>query len=162
VDLDWALILTQIVAFAIAVVVLKKYAFGPILGMIDARRDRIKQSFDEAEAAQKRLDGLTEQYEAKLRDIDAEARERIQAAVKEGQRLATEIGENAREEAHAYMDKARAQLEREYDTAKVQMRNEMVEMAVGATEKFLRKTIDAAEHRELIARYLDDLGSLEH
>lgn len=150
-------LLTQIVGFLIAVWILKKFAWKPLLGMLEQRRTKIKSDLDAAEQTKVDADELLSQYQAKLKDIDAEARAKIQDAVADGNKVATEIREQARAEAKDIIAKAREELARDVAKAKIELRNDMVNMAVLATEKIIAEKLDDEKHRSLIDSFLDEV-----
>ncbi|MFH2054355.1 MAG: F0F1 ATP synthase subunit B [bacterium] len=150
-------VITHLVGFVIAVIVLKKFAWGPLLRLLEERRERIKNSFAEIEQKQAEADKLNEEYLAKLREIDAEARKRLTAAVTEGEKIATRIKEDSRNEAKETIVKAKEELDRDVAKARVALKEDMVAMALAATEKMINERLDDAKHRELVGRFIDDL-----
>jgi F-type H+-transporting ATPase subunit b len=150
-------IITHAIGFLIALWILKKFAWKPLLRLLEERREKIKTSFDEIDQKQEEADKLNEEYQQKLRDIDAEARKRLTAAVNEGEKIAGRIKEDAREEAKQMISKAKDELERDVAKARVALKEDMVAMALTATEKIIHERLDDAKHRELVGRFIDDL-----
>ena len=74
--LDWAQLITHVIGFLIALAILKRYAWGPILGMIEERQKTIRTEMDEASKARQDMEGLRDDLEKRLREIDAEGREK--------------------------------------------------------------------------------------
>lgn len=155
--IEWTQVLTHLVGFIIAVIVLKKFAWGPLLRLLEERRERIKNSFDEIEQKQAEAEKLNEEYQAKLREIDAEARKRLTVAVTEGEKIATRIKEDSRSEAKEMIVKAKEELDRDVAKARVALKEDMVAMALAATEKLIYEQLDDDKHRELVGRFIDDL-----
>lgn len=154
-DLQQAL--THLISFLIAVWLLKKFAWGPLLNMLDERRNKIIGDFEKIEEEKKNVDSLTAEYEGKLKGIDEERRVELVKAVDEGKKIAAEIKAQAQQDAHALSEKTKADLEREVAKAKVQLRDDMVGMTLAATEKIIRERLDDAKHRELIGSFMDGL-----
>ena len=150
-------LLTHAVGFLIAFLILKKYAWKPILGLLEERREKIKNSFDEIDQKQAAADKLNEEYESKLRDIDNEARKRLTAAVSEGEKIAGNLKEDARTEAKDMIVKAKAELDRDVAKARVALKEDMVVMALTATEKIIHEELDDDKHRQLIGKFIEDL-----
>ena len=88
---DIKLVLTQILGFIVFVTILSRFAWKPILAGLEARRAKIEGQFDDAKRSKADADQLKAKYEQELRNIDAQARQKIQEGVAEGQRVATEI-----------------------------------------------------------------------
>ena len=157
ISLEWQQILTHIVGFVIALFILKKYAWGPLLKMIDERREKIQSDFDKAEDERKKAEELRTDYEARMKEAEAEARTRIQESIREGQDVAAEIKENARKEAQEVIERAKEELSRDVDKAKVQLKLDIVKMTLSATERMINEKLDEAKHRELIEGFIDDV-----
>ena len=150
-------VLTHAVGFLITVWILKRYAWKPLLSLMDERREKITSEFEKIETEKADVARLNEEYQAKLRDIEDERRAKLLKAVEEGKEMAAEIKAQALEETKQARAKAKADLEREVVKAKVQLRDELVSMTITATEKIMRERIDEAKHRELIGRFIDQL-----
>jgi F-type H+-transporting ATPase subunit b len=157
VSLEWQQILTHIVGFVLALWILKKYAWKPLLGMIDERRETIQGDFDKAREELEKAEKLRIDYEARMKEAEAEARAKIQEAIREGQDVASGIKEGARGEARELVERAKEELARDVDKAKVQLKLDIVRMTLGATEKMISEKLDEAKHRELIEGFINDV-----
>ena len=153
-------LLTTILGFVLIVLVLKKFAWGPILDILDQRRDKIKSDFAEAEQNLQEAEQLKGNFENKLGDIKVIEREKIQEAVKRGEELATGIVTDARSQADTTRLKADADLEIEAQKARLELRDSVVNMAIGAAEKVIGERLDDDKHRKLIQEYIDNLGEM--
>jgi len=154
---DLAQAITHFVSFLITVWLLKKFAWGPLMNMLEERRAKIAGEFetiekDKADAAQ-----LTAEYQAKLKEIDNERRAKLVEAAEEGKQMAAEIKASAQDEVKGLREKARGDLERDVAKAKVQLRDDMVAMTMTAVEKVIHEKLDEAKHRELIGKFIDGL-----
>ncbi|HWR82212.1 MAG TPA: F0F1 ATP synthase subunit B [Candidatus Deferrimicrobium sp.] len=154
---EWQQLLTHAVGFLITVWILKRFAWGPLLALLEERRNRIADEFKSIEDEKARVAGLTAEYHGKLKDIEAERRAKLVDAVNEGKKIAEEIRSAAREEAKAMSLKARADIERDVAKAKVQLKNDMVAMTVSATEKIIKEKLDDPKHRQLIGSFIDNV-----
>lgn len=152
-----AQIFSQIIAFIIFVWILKKFAWKPLIKMLDGRREKIATEFKRIEDQERQLQGLHNEYEAKLRAIDAEARAKIQEAIKDGRRISREITDNARQEAYQILARARQSIELEVARARIELRDDIVDLVLRTTEKLLREHLDEHKQRELISSFIDDL-----
>src|SRR5262245_57299828 len=97
--IDIRQVLTQILGFLILLCGLRKFGWGPVLGMLEARRAKIAGEFDLAARKQAEGEQLKAQYQQELRSIDTQARQKIQEAIAEGQRVSGEIKTQAQLEA---------------------------------------------------------------
>ena len=158
--LDPAQLITHVIGFLVALWILKRYAWGPILGMIEERQERIRSELGEASQARETAEQLRTDLEERLRAIDAEGRQKIVEAVAEGQKVAAEIKETARGEAQSLIEKARQEIERERDKASVQLREDMVNLALAAATKVVEKEMSEERDRELARGFLDQVEKL--
>jgi F-type H+-transporting ATPase subunit b len=160
-DLEFGQIVTQIIGFLIALWLLKKFAWKPLLGMLEQRRTKIKSEFASIDKEKDKMEKLVSDYETKLKEIDSLTRIKLQEAAKEGQKMATEIRENARNEASAMISRAKEELQREVDKAKIQLRDEMVAMTMKVTEKMISERLDQEKHKKLISDFIDELEKIK-
>jgi F-type H+-transporting ATPase subunit b len=156
-ELDWKLIITHIIGFVLTVWILKKFAWRPLLDMMEERRQKIIGEFnkieeDRAEVAKTRAD-----YDEKLKDIDNVARQKMNEAINEGQRVATEIKEKGRDEARELINKAKSELERDVEKARVSLKEDMVRMTIVAAERIINTKLDDSENRRLISEFIDNV-----
>jgi F-type H+-transporting ATPase subunit b len=154
-------LLTQIVGFLLAVWILKLFAWKPLLAMLEQRRARIKSDLDEAEQIKKQSAEIMAEYQRQLKEIDQIARAKIQEAISDGNRVASEIRDQSRIEAKDIISKAREDLSRDVAKAKVELRNDMVKMAITATEKVIAEKLNDEKHRQLINRFLDEVENIK-
>lgn len=151
--------LTHLVAFLVFIWLLNKFAVKPVLRLLDERRDRIANQFDQIAASEKRVAALREEYEQKIQDINEEARKRVAEEVNKGKRTADEIAEKARAEASDIVDKAKANIQVQVDKARTELKEEIVNMAISAAERLLREQLDEQKHRELVGSFIQEMES---
>lgn len=154
-ELDLKLILTHILGFAITVWILARFAWKPILRILQDRREKIKSEFDHIEAGKAALAKTVEGYEAKLKEIDNLARQKLAEAVNEGHKMAAEIREQGRHEAREIINRAKAELERDVQKARAALKEDMIRMTIAAAEKIISTKLDDTDHRRLVAGFLD-------
>ena len=150
-------LITHAVGFLITFWVLKKYAWKPLLNLMEERRNKIEQEFNDIELEKEKAAQLMVEYETKLKEIDSERRASLVEAVNEGKKIAKEIEAFARVEALSKSEKAQADIERDVAKAKVQLKSDMVNMTITAAEKIINEKLDDAKHRELIGGFLDNV-----
>ena len=156
-NIDLAQVLTHIIGFLITVWLLKKFAWKPLLGMIEERRQKIIDEFQEIEDGKGEVEKLKLEYEDKLKNIDTERRQKITEAVTQANKMASDIKISAQEEARGIISRTTEQLERDVAKAKVQLKEDMVNITLRATEKILREKLDEKKERELIGRFIDNV-----
>jgi F-type H+-transporting ATPase subunit b len=159
-NVEIRVILTQIAGFLIVLWVLRKFAWGPILHLLEERREKIRGSFHDIETQKKEVQELKVQYEAELKKIDAMARQRINEVLAEAQKMAAEIESQARDRSRAELDKLKEDIEREYQAARVRLKEDIVNVAMTASEKLVREKLDKNRQRQLVDEFLKDVGSV--
>ena len=157
--IDIKQVATQILGFLILLWGLRKWAWGPVLGMLEARRQKIAGAFDEAERRKAEALELKAKYEQDLRGIEAQARQRIQQAVAEGQKVAAEIKVQAHAEAQQRLARAEDEIAREREKAKELLKQHIISLAVRTAEKILRQNLDEKAQRKLASEFIDQVGA---
>jgi len=158
--IDIKLVLTQILGFVILVWILGRFAWGPIVSGLEARRQKIAGEFAEAERRQQEADRLKAQYDAELRGIEALKRASIQEGIVEGQRVAGEIKAHAHEEAQARLVRAEDEMAREREKAKELLKEQVVALSIRTAEKILQSKLDDPTQRKLAAAFIDEVGGV--
>jgi len=158
--IDIRLVLTQIIGFLLMLWILRRYAWARVLKLLEDRRDKIAGEFREAERVRGEADELRNQYEVRLKSADAEARQRIQAGVAEGQRVAGEIKTQAQAEAAQRLERATDEIAREREKAKEMLKEQVIKLSMRTAEKILRQRLDDPAHRKLVGEFVDEVGAL--
>ena len=153
-------ILTQLLAFLIVLWILKKFAFGPILVVIDQRRKVIEDSFSDIDRKKTDLENLEKEYRRKLEHIEEAARVKIQEAANVGLSLSKDIQEKARIDSQKMIERAKAEIEQDLAKAKLSMRDEIVELSSLMTEKILEEKINPQDHERLVDKFIKELEGI--
>jgi F-type H+-transporting ATPase subunit b len=158
--IDIRQVLTQILGFMLMVWILRRYAWGPVIGMLEARREKIAGEFKEADRQKADALELKARYDADLKGIEAQARRRMQEAVAEGQRVAGEIQAQAHQDAAARLEHAADDIEREREKAKEVLKQQIIALSLRTAEKILRQKLDDPAQRKLAGEFIDEVGAL--
>ncbi len=156
-QLDVAQIVSQAISFVLLVAVLRRFAWRPLLGVLDQRRARIEEGLRQIAQSRAEVAALQQDYATRLATIDQEARAKIQQAMLEGKRIGMEMQEEARAQAREVLAKSKETIELELAKAKVTLRDQMADMTIDAVERVLKHKLDAAGDQKLIDSILDDL-----
>ena len=157
VSLDFQQILSQSLSFLLLLWVLRRFAWRPLLTLLDARRARIEEDLRQIAKSKDDVARLQAEYAQKLAQIHDEARVKIQEAVLDGKRIAIEVQEQARAQANAILTKSKETVELELAKAKVTLRDQVAGMTVEAVEKILRQKLDLKTDRQLVEAILEEL-----
>ena len=153
------LLLTQIVGFLILMLLLWRFAFGRIFGILDERRSSIQATYDQMDADRARMEETRRQYELRLQGIEEEAREKIQAAVKEAQGLRDSLIADAQAHAATIIEQGRNESEQDRQRAFLEMRSQIVTLAVSAAGKVIDANLDGARQTKLVDDFIGSLGT---
>ena len=153
--------ITNIVGFLLLLAVLKWVAWGPIVALLDRRREEIAAGYEKIDAMQKQLDALKGDYENRLRGIEAMARDKTMQAVEEGRRAAVEIQEVARADGERIRKAAEENITLQLEQARAQIKHDVVDMVVAATGRLLSDQVDAGVDRKLVEGYVDRLSEVK-
>lgn len=158
--IDIRLMGTQILGFLLLLWGLRKWAWGPLTAQLEARRKRIADEFAEAGRRQQAADAVKARLEQDLRGIDVQARAKLQEAVAEGQKVASEIRAQAQKEAQDRLQRAEDEMMREREKAKELLKEQVIQLSLATAEKILRSKLDDAAQRRLTAQFIDEVGAL--
>jgi F-type H+-transporting ATPase subunit b len=158
-DINVGLSLWTVVVFLALLAILWKFAWGPILGAVQAREDHIQQALDESERQRKEAEALLEQHRQHLAEARRHAQEIIAEGKTAGAKVRKEIEEKARDEGDALLERARADIQREKDEALAEIRKETVQLALAAASKLMGERLDSERDRQLVLGYVDELAS---
>jgi|ETNmetMinimDraft_25_1059894.scaffolds.fasta_scaffold13656_3 F-type H+-transporting ATPase subunit b len=152
-----AMVITQAIAFYLLFLILKKFAFGPVLNVLDSRRDRIASDFKAIEDGNTALEGTKKDLADRLDQIEDEARIKIRDGVQEGQDLSEKLKAEAQAEANEMLDKARGLIESERAKAAVEMRDQLVDLTMAATEKIIKESLTRKKHQDIIDDFIENM-----
>jgi F-type H+-transporting ATPase subunit b len=151
----------NILAFLLLLVILKKFAWGALLKLIDERREKIASEFALIEQTKRELEKLKSDYQAHLTRIEEEARVKIQQAVLEGRRVASEIEEGARARSRESLDKTKEAIALEVAKAREELKEQVVDLAIQATHKVLERHLDEETDRRMIEAFIREVNTLD-
>ncbi len=146
-----------IVVFAISLYILRKAVFPQIGKALDTRRASIDESIDSAERSRTAAEELLEEYRERLKEARAQSEEIVQRA-----RQAAESHEHeARERGQEIVAEAAKRAERDIEAATKRalddIRREVADLTILATEKVVRKTLNDADQRRLVEEALAEM-----
>jgi F-type H+-transporting ATPase subunit b len=157
-DIEWQGIIVQIFGFVIFVVIMNKLLYKPLFGAIDQRQADIKSTYDQLDQDRDAMAHTRKEYEDRLAGIEVEARSHIQAAVKEAQELAAGIKADALKQGEALLEKARSDADRERERVYAEMRQQIVDLAIGAASKVVGESLDSSRHQALVNDFIGSIG----
>jgi F-type H+-transporting ATPase subunit b len=157
------LMIWTLICFAIAFFVLRKYAFGPIQKTIDDRRDRIRQAVEEADNARNEARELLEQNRAILAQARSESADILAEARKVADAQLDRAKQEVEVERQRRLEETRKQIDAETARAIGQIRTEVADLTVEATQRVVGKVLDTEDQRRLVEEAVQglDFSALE-
>ena len=157
VQVDPGLAIWTIVVFLVLLFLLKKFAWQPLLGALEARQETIKKSLDDAEKAQKELQRLNQESAEIIKKARVEAESIVSKSMSDAEKIREEIKQKARAEADTIVRDARSQIETETGKALRQIRSEIADMSVMIASKLIQRNFTKEDNNELIEETLKQI-----
>jgi F-type H+-transporting ATPase subunit b len=152
------LIFWELLSFGVLLFLLYKYAFPGILGMLEEREKKIKDSLDQAERHRSEAERRLKEYEAKLNAAAKEAEGILAAAKERAQHLLEENEQRLTSEAERIKGDATREIEHERRKAVQDIRSQTTELALMVAEKVVQRSLAEADHRKFADDALDALS----
>jgi len=151
------LMVWTLLVFGITMVLLSRLAFPRITAALDKRQKAIEDSIDSAERTREEADKILAEYRERLQEARAQADEIVQSARQMGETHERESKEQAKELASDAAQRAQRDIEAATQRALQELRREVADLTIAATEKVTRKTLDSADQKRLVEEALSEL-----
>ena len=145
-------------SFLLLIFLVKKYAWGNITSILDARAEKITNDIDEAEAARKKAEELAAKREAELAGSRQEATTILETAKETAEKNKAHILSEANQEALRLKEKAQLEISQNKEEAMNSIKGDVADLTVNLAGRLLSQQLDSEGHRQLIDRYLNELG----
>ena len=156
-NVDWTLYIATVVAFFIFAAILGKFAWGPLLNIVDAREKAIREQVDSAERAAADAKAALQKHQELLQGAGRERDEILARAAKDAEAVRGELQAKARADADAILARAREQMQREKDQALAELRGQVAEIAVEAASRIVKSSLSPEAQRKLVDDYIKEL-----
>jgi len=148
------------VTFFVLFILLARIAWKPLLSAVDQREKSIGDSLKKAEEAKSEAEKMLEEQEKKLTDAQQEIQDMMKRNKEIAEKMKIDIIEKAREEAQKMYDRAHADIERETESAIVELKKQVADLAIQAASQLIQQNIDSDKNRKLIDGYINELDNL--
>ena len=160
VELNWTFVFQLINTF-ILFLILKKFLFGPVTNFMKKREDEIKNQIQAAKNLDEDAQKLKAEYELKLTHADDEGKEIIKKYTQRAENRAFEIVKTAEAEVDTMKLNAHRELERERVKAVNELKGQISELTILAASKVVEKDLNEADHKELINKFISEVGETQ-
>jgi F-type H+-transporting ATPase subunit b len=152
-------VVVSIVNFLVILYLLRRYLWGPILTVLATRAEKIREGLEMAEAAKVERERMKAEVERLLADARRDAQAIAERMTNAAEAASAEIRAQAKTEADRIRERGREDAKQLHDQALAQLRTELAGMVVLAASRVLGREVDAAQHRTLIERSLDEAAA---
>jgi F-type H+-transporting ATPase subunit b len=148
--------------FVIVVAVLGKFAWGPVLGLLQQREEFIHRALSDAKRDRDEAEARMKEYAAKLQIAHAEAATIVEDARRDAERVREEVRQRARSDADRLLSNAERQIQAQTNQALDQIRREAVDLSVMIASKIIQRNLSKEDNERLIDEALKQVGSSRH
>lgn len=148
--LNAKLFIAQVINFCILLFVLYRFAYRPILGLLEERTKKIEKGIADAEASHQKLAEMTEREREIITEAKKQAKELIVAAEAQGQKNRDEIIAVAKEESAKLIKQAQKSIEESKSQMISEVKKEMAEVVIVAVEKVISAKLDETKDAKII------------
>jgi F-type H+-transporting ATPase subunit b len=156
-DINPGLTLWTAITFLLLLVVLSKFAWGPIVKMLNERESTIREAIESAKKERAEAEKLMAEQKAALATATREAAELAKRNQVEVETLRQELTAKARKEADELVASARKQIVEEKTKAMAELRGAVADLAIEAAAKLVKANLDDKTQRQLVEDYLKQL-----
>ncbi len=156
---DPGLFLWTILTFLVLLVLLAKFAWKPLLALLDRREEMIRQSLDDAEKAKQELQRLQQESKEILSKARVEAQSILAKSRSEAEKLKGELRQEAKVQADSILRDAEKQIQVETEKAIAVLKNEVVDLSLLVASKLIKKNLSKEDNQSLIEESLKQVES---
>ena len=156
-DLKPGLTIWTAITFLLLMVVLGKYAWGPIVKMLDERERTIRDAIEQAKKERSEAERMLSEQTAALQAAQREAAQLAQRSKQDVEALRADLTAKARKEADDLVASARQQIQEEKAKALAELKGQVVDLALEATRRLIQSSLDEKSQRALVEEYISKL-----
>lgn len=150
--------LWYLIVFSILLLAVKHYAWGPVKDMMEKRRQKVIDDLDQAASDRKKAEILANEREAALKNSRQEATQILSVAKSNAQKIGKQIVSEAKGEASAIRERAKADAAQAKTDALNEARDEVADLSVTIAEKVIAKNLSAADQKDLVDQFIKGLN----
>ncbi len=157
--IDWPRFIATTVNFIIVLWVLHRFAYKPILAMLDERKKRIAESMENAEKIKQELAATQEQRANALAEANTQAQKLIDEARRAAEQVKERTVAEARQQAEAELRRAQQQIAIERERMLAEARGDVLSLVIGTTAKVTGKVLTPDDQRRLAEETTRELAA---
>src|SRR6266850_5740615 len=154
---DVGMIFWTVVTFVLLALLLGRFAWKPLLQVLEEREKTIRESLEAAQKARAEADQTLRKNQEALAAARTETAALIEQGKREAEALRLEIVAQARKESQDLIEQGKKQVQYEQKRAIEQLRSQVADLAIQAAERLIVRSLDDAKQRELVDEYVKSL-----
>lgn len=147
----------SVIVFVILIVILWRFVLKPVNKMMIKRQEEIQEAVNNADKQRQEAQEFIEGQKLQLEAAKKEARQIIEDSKVAARKVKEEIEEKAVEKSRTILDSALEEIRAERDRSVVAVKNQIIEIAMDATERIIGKSLSEEEHKKLIEESLKEV-----
>ncbi len=151
------LIIWTIIIFIILVLILKKFAWGPLLKSLTEREQKIKESIDNAEYMKQESEKMLAEHKLMLAKADEESRRIIAESKEMAEKVRADTLHKTTEEAHNLIQQAKSEIQREKISALNELKDEVANLAVRAAGKIIDENLNPDKQKQIVEGFINQI-----
>jgi F-type H+-transporting ATPase subunit b len=155
---DLGVFVAYLVNFTIILLVLRAFAFKPIMEMLERRKNEIATSLAAADEVKAQAEQERKKLKAELESSRESSQEEARKIAQATADMREQILEDARREAEVIKTKARADMENERQAMQAELHRQVADLTVELTRKVMQQSIDEKSHRKMVDQFLAEMG----
>lgn len=154
---DFGVLVLTVCNFLLLVYLLKKFAWGPVIGALEKRENQLAQDRQTAADARQSAEALKKELDERLAQISNEAAQKMAQAVKAGEAQKEQLLAQAKEQAARLLNQAKTQIEAEKNKALADVRGEIANLSVLAASRVIECQVKDDKADEIVAQVLKEV-----
>jgi F-type H+-transporting ATPase subunit b len=157
VDINPGLIFWTVITFILLLLILKKFAWKPILAALDQREAAIKESIEKAERAKDEAQKILFENQASLAKAEEESKKIVEQGRIYAEKLKDQVIKESKDQAQRILNEASAEIERKKEAAFGELKSQIADLVIQTTEKVLGETVDKNVHKRIVDKYINEM-----
>jgi len=157
IEVDPGVVFWTIVTFIFLLIILKKFAWKPILTALDQRETAIKESLEKADRAREDAQKVLDQNQANLAKAEEESKQIINQSRAYAEKLKEQMIQESKEQAKKIVEEAASEIQRNKDAAFDELKAQIVEIVIQAAEKVIKENLDQEAQKKIVNKYIGEI-----
>lgn len=146
-----------LLVFILLIIILRKFAFKPLLAAVEAREQSLQRALDEARADREEAAKILQEHQRQLDAARGEAQRFIAEGRATADKMKAEMLEATRAQQQELMERAKRDIEQEKVRAIAELRRTAVDLAIAGASKVIEKDLDSGANRQLVESFLSSI-----